>query len=324
MIELDCITSVTLPNQNAFDVLNIRNFSKQWASRDLICEFAARLCYNSQSKIGNTNDFIADRIAQGHLDVLEHGWLSANFCFESADNPYQFVYYLNSINRYFDYDLAADGRTMRIGGNLRTWQNMLPTLEDYFPKTTVARIANVAPQVFGIEVDGETVSKYGVFGDCKYENLLTSHGHLICVLGFANNEFDWRDRAATVYIQRLSRSCATQLVRHRTMSFSQMSQRYVDAGNFGYMLPLGLKNNSAAEKAIEQSFDAYHTLRDGGAKKEDARCVLPEATTTSIVVSGHSTSWRHFFDLRCDKAAQDEIRVIATTIRDLIGNDLFN
>ena len=57
--------------------------------------------------------------------------------------------------------------------------------------------------------------------------------------------------------------------------------------------------------------NAYRRLRELGVRKEDARFVLPNATATRIVVTMNLRSLRHFFEVRCDKAAQWEIRNLA-------------
>jgi thymidylate synthase (FAD) len=60
--------------------------------------------------------------------------------------------------------------------------------------------------------------------------------------------------------------------------------------------------------------EAYQRLRDLGVRKEDARFVLPNATATRIIVTMNFRSLRHFFSVRCDKAAQWEIRALALEI----------
>jgi thymidylate synthase (FAD) len=57
--------------------------------------------------------------------------------------------------------------------------------------------------------------------------------------------------------------------------------------------------------------DTYHRLRELGVRKEDARFVLPNAAATRIIVTMNFRSLRHFFSVRCEKAAQWEIRALA-------------
>ena len=59
-------------------------------------------------------------------------------------------------------------------------------------------------------------------------------------------------------------------------------------------------------------------------KKEDARFVLPEATTTELVVTGNFQAWLDFIALRADTHAQWEIRNVAKTINNILAKELDN
>jgi thymidylate synthase (FAD) len=65
------------------------------------------------------------------------------------------------------------------------------------------------------------------------------------------------------------------------------------------------------DACMEQVAEAYHRLRELGVRKEDARFVLPNATATRIIVTMNFRALRHFFFVRCDRAAQWEIRALA-------------
>jgi len=115
---------------------------------------------------------------------------------------------------------------------------------------------------------------------------------------------------ATFRIRNCSRAMTHQLVRHRLMSVSQQSQRYVDEDQFGYVLPETLPPEHIEDfhqdmKTIQQM---YRKWRDRGLKKEDARFVLPNACVSEIVVSANFREWRHIFSLRLSPKAQWEIR----------------
>lgn len=119
----------------------------------------------------------------------------------------------------------------------------------------------------------------------------------------------------TFEISGISRACSHQLVRHRLASYSQESQRYVDMSVPEYVVPPTVAGNPKAmaiwEESMGQVSEAYHRLREQGVRKEDARFVLPNATATRIIVTMNFRSLRHFFTVRCDKAAQWEIRALA-------------
>ncbi|MHA1801109.1 MAG: FAD-dependent thymidylate synthase [Candidatus Heimdallarchaeaceae archaeon] len=95
------------------------------------------------------------------------------------------------------------------------------------------------------------------------------------------------------YVSGISRSCSHQLVRKRIASFSQQSQRYVNAENFEYIIPDEIYKSSFGEKykkIVNQSHELYQEMVKNGIQKEDARYILPNATSTQLIVSmnGHS------------------------------------
>ena len=121
--------------------------------------------------------------------------------------------------------------------------------------------------------------------------------------------------SVTFDIRGISRACSHQLVRHRIASYSQESQRYVDASAPEFVLPPSVAEDPEAmavwEEFVSGVSEAYHRLRVLGVRKEDARFVLPNATATRIIVTMNFRALRHFFSVRCDKAAQWEIRILA-------------
>ncbi|MCK4443933.1 MAG: FAD-dependent thymidylate synthase, partial [Thermoplasmata archaeon] len=120
----------------------------------------------------------------------------------------------------------------------------------------------------------------------------------------------------------VSRACTHQLVRHRIASYSQRSQRYVDEGEFDYVVPPSIEGSEEAKKEFEETMDflikKYEQLKDIGVTKEDARFVLPNACTTTIVVTMNARSLRNFFKVRMEKHAQWEIRTLAGNMYDLV------
>jgi len=120
---------------------------------------------------------------------------------------------------------------------------------------------------------------------------------------------------ATFYIDGISRACSHQLVRHRIASYSQESQRYVDIRYAEFVVPKAIENDLKA-RILWKDFIGYATiiyedLRKLGIRKEDARFVLPNATQTRIAVTMNFRELRHFFEVRCAKDAQWEIRELA-------------
>lgn len=107
------------------------------------------------------------------------------------------------------------------------------------------------------------------------------------------------------------RACSHQLVRHRLMSFNQKSQRYCKEDNLEVIKPEGLKNTAIWLESCRQAENAYAELIRRGEKPEVARGVLPNSTATEIYATANLREWRHFFDLRCDRTAQKDIRMLA-------------
>ena len=107
------------------------------------------------------------------------------------------------------------------------------------------------------------------------------------------------------------RACSHQLVRHRLMSFNQKSQRYCKEDNLEVIKPEGLENTSLWLESCRQAENAYAELIRRGEKPEVARGVLPNCTATEIYATANIREWRHFFELRCDKTAQKDIRMLA-------------
>lgn len=147
----------------------------------------------------------------------------------------------------------------------------------------------------------------------------------------------------TLYFTGVSRAFTHELIRHRHLSPSQLSQRFVDSSTAGAVLPPLIAEAVAAGgerghrlldeflHATALARHAYEKIADdlteyldestdlGGtarrkAAREAARAVLPNATETRIVVTGNYRAWRHFIKLRATEHADAEIRAIAVEV----------
>lgn len=131
-----------------------------------------------------------------------------------------------------------------------------------------------------------------------------------------------------------SRSTSHQLVRHRIGSYSQESQRYCNYGKTdalhviapkqvlsSYGHKMGQIFSSSGEmleggcapwlNSCINSYANYLLLLEKGWKPEDAREVLPNCTKTEVVTTYNLRQWRWFFEKRCDKHAQSQIRFLS-------------
>lgn len=125
----------------------------------------------------------------------------------------------------------------------------------------------------------------------------------------------------TFAISNVSRACTHQLVRHRHMSFSQKSQRYVkEKGEFDYLIPPTIERNPELKKKftdfMEEISKLYCEFTEAGIPAEDARAVLPNAAATSIVASLNLREMIHIANLRLCSRAQYEIRKMVQAMCD--------
>ena len=129
----------------------------------------------------------------------------------------------------------------------------------------------------------------------------------------------------TFGVEGISRACSHQLVRHRLASYSQQSQRYVDAHGkndnncFNYIIPPGIKQAGKEEwfgarmMELQQWYDELINIlkSNGDNVYEDARFILPNAIETKIIITMNARELLHFFSVRCCNRAQWEIRELA-------------
>ena len=122
-------------------------------------------------------------------------------------------------------------------------------------------------------------------------------------------------------ISNISRACSHQLVRHRHMSFSQKSQRYVkEKGQFDYLTPNTIETDEELNKKFDEFMakvsEFYLELTEAGIPAEDARAVLPNAASTSMVASLNLREMIHLANLRLCTRAQTEIRILVKRMCD--------
>ena len=136
-----------------------------------------------------------------------------------------------------------------------------------------------------------------------------------------------------------SLAIATQILRHRSFTFQQFSQRYADSTALQLSIPTpdlrsqDTKNRqnsiddihprdkaymeATIEKHFDDALDLYNSLLKQGVAKECARMVLPQATLTRLYMTGSVRSWIHYIDLRSGHGTQQEHKEVAEHIRDI-------
>jgi len=136
-----------------------------------------------------------------------------------------------------------------------------------------------------------------------------------------------------------TRGLAAQILRHRSFTYQEFSQRYADSSMLGKEIPLPElrrqddknRQNSIddVDPLVVQDFNAkmqkhfvdgmhlYKEMLEAGIAKECARFVLPLATPTRIYMTGSVRSWIHYIDLRSAHGTQKEHMQIAEACRDV-------
>ena len=132
---------------------------------------------------------------------------------------------------------------------------------------------------------------------------------------------------------KTSRAIAAQILRHRSFSFQEFSQRYSEStvltqieyrkqGKTNRQVgdkPFELKhtNEYLINSILEKNLELYNDLINEGVAKECARMVLPLCTETTMYMAGTLRSWVHYIDLRTQQDTQKEHRIIAEDCRDI-------
>jgi len=142
-----------------------------------------------------------------------------------------------------------------------------------------------------------------------------------------------------------TRAVAAQILRHRSFSFQEFSQRYSSVDDLPAMGLPHLRSQDAKNKQashddlppelvarynryIEEIYlgaqDLYHNMLEHGVAKECARSILPLGTPTRLYMSGSIRSFLHYCQVRCGIETQLEHRLIANEIKDILEKQLPN
>jgi thymidylate synthase (FAD) len=128
---------------------------------------------------------------------------------------------------------------------------------------------------------------------------------------------------ATFKIGGVSRVTSHQLVRVAHAGILQESQRYVKQSNIEWVRPpsivsLPLDLHEQWEQHLTRSNQIYEGCIQAGMRKEDARYILPQSCTTSLVITGNFQMWLDLLGNRTAKAAQWEIRDTCTKVQNIL------
>lgn len=124
----------------------------------------------------------------------------------------------------------------------------------------------------------------------------------------------------TFHVTGVSRALLAQLSRHRHISLSVQSQRYVAMDNFDYVNPFSGEDADIFKDMMASIAADYYILKKNhGAANEDARAVLPNACCTELYVTINARSLIEMSHLRLCTRAQSEIRSMFTMIKEQVA-----
>jgi thymidylate synthase (FAD) len=165
----------------------------------------------------------------------------------------------------------------------------------------------------------------------RYEGLLKycmKHGHW--------SVFEMADMTVEIVT---SRGISPQILRHRSFSFQEFSQRYAAVGDSGLIVYEARRQDDknrqnsiddvseedrqwfrdAQQQVWDLSYSFYEEALSKGIAKECARFLLPLNTKTKLYMKGSIRSWLHYIDLRCKNGTQLEHAEIAEAIKDIFS-----
>jgi len=139
-----------------------------------------------------------------------------------------------------------------------------------------------------------------------------------------------------------TRSVSAQILRHRSFSFQEFSQRYADVTTVGSPVVPTLRRQDKANRQnstddlkpeqtqlyyrrishlFEEAEDLYREMVSSGVAKESARDILPLASPTKMYMAGTLRSWIHYIDLRTANGTQREHQNIAFNAKDIFKQE---
>jgi thymidylate synthase (FAD) len=159
----------------------------------------------------------------------------------------------------------------------------------------------------------------------------TETGHKLLRYLIKHKHFSPFEHVSCTFEIKTSRAIAAQILRHRSFTFQEFSQRYAEVTELEEIewRKQGKTNRQVGDEPVELEDhlkntvynlqklikSTYDTLVQSGIAKECARMILPLNTQTTIYMTGSLRSWIHYLDLRCAAETQKEHRDIALDIK---------
>lgn len=256
-------------------------------------ELAGRICYKSEDKITEDSfkTFFELLRNKQHLSVFEHGTLYFTIKLGSPLHDDHYLWKAQVIQSF----------------KKNPYSRVVEKLESIKYDDTVFDV-----QYFYITTNYRVIEES--FGKDKFpkNNLMDEISE--------KTLFNYLSLPTKNHVKRLSvkficsRAIANELVRHRTFSFSQESQRYCNYSSekFGmeitFIQPEYSVNIPKFEETLSMVEHSYFYLLSIGQTPQQAREILPNATKTEIIMTGYMDNWGKFFELRTAENAHPEMR----------------
>jgi thymidylate synthase (FAD) len=252
-------------------------------------EECGRIAYRSEDRIteSSASEFVARMQKNGHLSVLEH----ANIVFLV---PYPDANQINAMlgNRKVWHPFTMGLGVVYIAGNVRAW---LETLEGlYLASNEFGRVGSTLANAYPL-----------LFGD--YANDFEPYE---VVPQFVSSDVAYR-----TFIVRCDRGITHEIVRSRSLSFTQESSRYVRYGSHVPSFYMREPNSEEYIKFIYGCLDNYQAALRKGESPQEARDYLPNCLMSTIAISGYLPAWKHFCELRSGKGAHPRIQELAKEVK---------
>lgn len=202
---------------------------------------------------------------------------------------------------------------------------------------TVRLVALTQPLIDDVEAAGELIAFCARVSNPKNQ---TNHETAPRLLKYMTDHGHWSpfEMAHAVMEITTTRDIARQILRHRSFSFQEFSQRYATTYVSTVTREARLQDTRDRQNSLETEDDAlvrfwqeaqqrvsecvrdlYHEALDRGIAKEVARAIMPEGLTMSCMyMSGTIRSWVHYIRLRTGPETQKEHREIAAQCRDIL------
>ncbi len=281
-------------------------------------EACGRICYKSEDKIeaGSTEPFIEKILKHGHNSVTEMGVITLKIEIDSEKLAAQFF---NCQPKFVQIDRPSKNELL-MTGSVRAYRELykehgnvklIKAITGYLAKKQPLFFKDIVPKRGVVPQSGLIIEQLSLAEVDEFPaDLLAKHRYL--GVKFYTN-----------------RAVTHEIVRHRTCSFLQESQRYCRYSEdkfdsqVTFIKPMfydeGSEQYKLWEKAMEDTEKIYLKLLETSSPQA-ARTVLPNSCKTEIIVYCNLLEWLHIFKLRTTPAAEPSMREVMIPLMDEFAN----